>query len=185
MQTCSIKCNYSSNKVGAFLNKSSSCTKHNWRCVIGFFCSPQLIKLIVNLILHYYLGFCREIYFFECLYFSEYDIRMYWRFFWLRNGPLIKYVRNCWLWWGSTAAHREDVCVSSFMCTYTLTLFSCFWQHFCLIVSCFIYRNLTSPLFKKDVFVRNGYFFSKEINFCRDEIGYFYLNIFSEPKLAK
>ena len=162
MQTCSIKCNYSSKKVGAFLNKSSSCTKHNWRCIIGFFCSPQLIKIIVNLILHYYL-----------------------RFFWLRNGPLIKYVRNCWLWWGSTAAHREDVCVSPFMCTYTLTLFSCFWQHFCLIVSCFIYRNLTSPLFKKDVFVRNGYFFSKEINFCRDEIGYFYLNIFSEPKLAK
>ena len=163
MQTCSIKCNYSSKKVGAFLNKSSSCTKHNWRCIIGFFCSPQLIKIIVNLILHY------------CIYV----------FFWLRNGPLIKYVRNCWLWWGSTAAHREDVCVSPFMCTYTLTLFSCFWQHFCLIVSCFIYRNLTSPLFKKDVFVRNGYFFSKEINFCRDEIGYFYLNIFSEPKLAK
>ena len=35
-----------------------------------------------------------------------------------------------------------------------LYLFSCF----CRMVSCFICRNLTFPLFKKDVFVRNGYF---------------------------
>ena len=35
-----------------------------------------------------------------------------------------------------------------------LHLFSCF----CLIVSCFICRNLTLPSFKKGVFVRNGYF---------------------------
>ena len=33
-------------------------------------------------------------------------------------------------------------------------LFSCF----CLMVSCFICRNLTLPSFKKGVFVRNGYF---------------------------
>ena len=31
-------------------------------------------------------------------------------------------------------------------------------KYFCLIVSCFICRNLTLPLFKKDVFVRNGFF---------------------------
>ena len=30
--------------------------------------------------------------------------------------------------------------------------------YFCLMVSCFIYRNLTLPLFKKGVFVRNCYF---------------------------
>ena len=36
--------------------------------------------------------------------------------------------------------------------------FSCFWQHFCLTVFCFICRNLTLPLSKKDVFVRNIYF---------------------------
>ena len=33
-------------------------------------------------------------------------------------------------------------------------LFSCF----CLMVSCFICRNLTLPSFKKGVFFRNGYF---------------------------
>ena len=33
-------------------------------------------------------------------------------------------------------------------------LFSCF----CLMVSCFIGRNLTLSSFKKSVFVRNGYF---------------------------
>ena len=29
---------------------------------------------------------------------------------------------------------------------------------FCLMVSCFICRNLTLPLFEKGMFVRNGYF---------------------------
>ena len=33
-------------------------------------------------------------FFFECLYFSEYDIRMLLLVFWLRNRPSIKYVRN-------------------------------------------------------------------------------------------
>ena len=37
-------------------------------------------------------------------------------------------------------------------------LYSCFWQHFCLIVPCFICRNLTLSLMKKDVFIRNGHF---------------------------
>ena len=40
---------------------------------------------------------------------------------------------------------------ASFVRTY---LTSCF----CLMVSCFICRNLTVPLFKKGLFVRNGYF---------------------------
>ena len=35
-----------------------------------------------------------------------------------------------------------------------LHLFSCF----CLMVSCFICRNLTLPSFKKGLLVRNGYF---------------------------
>ena len=50
-------------------------------------------------------------------------------------------------------------------------LFSCFWQHFCLIVFCLICRNLILPLFRKDVFVRNVYF-------CRHEISCFYLKLF-------
>ena len=31
-------------------------------------------------------------FFFECLYFSEYDIRMYLFVFWLRHRPSVKYV---------------------------------------------------------------------------------------------
>ena len=54
-------------------------------------------------------------------------------------------------------------------------LVSCFWQRFCLTVSSFICRNLTLPLFKKEVFAKNGYFFSSKINFCRHDISSFYL----------
>ena len=48
-------------------------------------------------IIHYYLLFRKEIYFFDCLYFSEYNIRMSLCVLWLRKGPSIKYVRNCWV----------------------------------------------------------------------------------------
>ena len=89
---------------------------------------------------------------FECLY----------MFFWLRNGPSIKYVRY---WWGNgesskmrTAVYRGSECHASCLRTHLHYLFSCFWQHFCLKVSCFIFKNLTLPLLKKDVFVRNSYF---------------------------
>ena len=114
--------------------------------------------------------FSKEIYFFECLYFSEYDIRMSLYVFWLRKGPSIKYVRN---WWGDEewgggggrrssktrrAAYRRRRCHVSCVRTHLHYLFSCFLQRFCLIVSCFICRNLTLPLFNKDVLVRNGYF---------------------------
>ena len=89
--------------------------------------------------------FVKGFIFFECLYFSEYDIRMsrYIQNIWLRKGPLIKYVRN---WFGDgrgsskmhTAAYRGKG-ASHIMCAYPLTtsLFM-FWQHFCLIVSCYI-----------------------------------------------
>ena len=40
--------------------------------------------------------FRKEIYFSECLYFSENDIRMSLYLFWLRKGPSIKYLRNLW-----------------------------------------------------------------------------------------
>ena len=43
----------------------------------------------------------------------------------------------------------------------------------CLVVSCFIYRNLTLPSFKKDVFGRNDYFFSNKNNFCCHESTFF------------
>ena len=56
------------------------------------------------------------------------------------------------------AAYRGRECHASCVRTHLHYLFSCFWQHFCLIVSCFICRNLTLSLIKKDVFIRNGYF---------------------------
>ena len=42
--------------------------------------------------------FVAKQYFFECLYFSEYDMRMPLFVYWLRKGPAIKYVGN---WWGA------------------------------------------------------------------------------------
>ena len=63
-------------------------------------------------------------FFFECLYFSEYDIRMLLFVFWLRKRPSIKYVRN----WGNgegsskifTGAYRErgvEKLVIRYLCT--------------------------------------------------------------------
>ena len=92
--------------------------------------------------------------------------------FWLRKGPTIKYVPiqnaySCVQW----------VRVSRLMCTYAFALFLCFWQHLCLIVFRFICRNLTIPLFKKDMFVRNSYFSpTRSISV---------VSYFCEPKLAK
>ena len=44
--------------------------------------------------------------------------------------------------------------VSRLICTYALTRFSCF----CLMVPCFICRNLVLTSFKKGVSVSNGYY---------------------------
>ena len=100
-----------------------------------------------------------KIFFFGCLYFSKYDIRMFLFVFWLRGRPFNKYLRN----WGNEVSHPKCVQVRKgersitphvYVRTYIMYLFSCF----CLMVSCFICRNLTVPSFKKGVFVRNGYF---------------------------
>ena len=48
---------------------------------------------ILCFILHYHLFFVKNC-FFEFLYFSEYDIRMFLCVFWLRNMSSILYVRN-------------------------------------------------------------------------------------------
>ena len=81
----------SATKQEFFLYQSSPRTKHNWHCTNGFFIGTALRN--VYFILHYHLFFRKE-FFFECLYFSEYDIRMFLFVFWLRNRPSIKYVRN-------------------------------------------------------------------------------------------
>ena len=73
---------------------------------------------------HSRLFFRKELFFFECLYFSEYYIRMLLFVFSLRNRPSIKYVRK----WGNGGGSSK-MCtgaysgrgVSRLMCKYTLT----------------------------------------------------------------
>ena len=139
-------------------------------------------------ILDYYLLFRKEIYFFECLYFSEYDIQMSWYVFWLKKGSLIKYART---YWGNgrlskirTAAYRGRGCHTLYVHTYLHYRFSCFWHHFCFIMSCFICRNLTLLLFKI-CFCQKRLFFSNEINLCRHETSFFHLKLFLLSNLAK
>ena len=73
--------------------------------------------------IYIYFFFLKEIYFFEWLNFSEYDI---WMSFWLRKGPSIKYVRK---WWGMG---RHPKCVQLrtragsvtshvYVCTHTIS----------------------------------------------------------------
>ena len=89
-------------------------TNHNWHCTIGY------------LILFFRK---EDIYFFECLYFSEYDVGMLLFVFWLRNRPSIKYVRNWRNGGGSskmcTGANRGEGYHASFLPTHlqTITLF--------------------------------------------------------------
>ena len=107
--------------------------------------------------------FSKENYFLECLYFSEYDIRMPLYVFWLRKELSVKYIHNWLVDEGSskmrTAAYKGRGCHALCVRTHLHYLFPCFRQHFCLTVSSFICRNLNLPLFKKDVFFRNGYFY--------------------------
>ena len=57
--------------------------------------------------------------------------------------------------------------------------------YFCLMVSCFICRNLTSTSFKKGVLVRNNDFSPmRSIPVVMSKF-FFTLNCFSEPKLVK
>ena len=67
--------------------------------------------------------------------------------------------------------------------TSTLTTISSFWQQFCFIVSCFICRNL--PLFRKEVFVKNGYFSSTRSISIVMKQAFFTWNCFCKPKPAK
>ena len=80
--------------------------------------------------------------------------------FWLRNRPSIKYVRNKGIGGGSskmcTGAYRGRG-VSRLMCKYALTLSPFMFLPYTVLFC----RNLTLASFKKDLFVRNGYFSPK------------------------
>ena len=83
-------------------------------------------------------------------------------FSWEKSHPLSTYATDGWMGRVIQNAYNcvqgRGGCHVSCVPTYLHSLVSCFWQHFCLIVSCFICRNLTLSSFKKDMFVRNGYF---------------------------
>ena len=119
MQTCSIMWNYFSYKAGVFLCKISPHTEHNWHCTIVF--------LI--------LFFRKEYSFFECLYFSEYDIRMLLFFGW-EIGHLLstcategteRVIQNVY----RCIQGERSITPHVYLPTYRQLLFSCF----CLKVS--------------------------------------------------
>ena len=99
--------------------------------------------LSVHFILRY-LFFFRKEFFFECLYFTEYDIRkFFFGFFgfWLKNKPSIKYVSN----WGNGMGLNQNVyrCVQGKegwkighkICTYKINgPKQMLWNIFCALV---------------------------------------------------
>ena len=73
--------------------------------------------------------------------------------------------------WNAYSCVQEEG-VSRLVCTYTLTLFSCFGSIFVLSCLCFIYKNLTLTSSKKYVRHKRLHF-SNKINFFRHEIRFF------------
>ena len=138
----SIKWNYPSNWAGVFLHKSSPRTKHSWHCSIGFLINTA--PLNAYFILYNHLFFRKE-FFFSNVYISVNTIfECSYLFFWLRNRPSIKYVYK-WGNGGWRVIQNVYRCVQgegyhvSCVRTHLHYLFS----FFCLMVSCFICRNLT------------------------------------------
>ena len=66
-----------------------------------------------------------------------------------------------------------------------LYLFSCFWQHFYLIVPRFIFLKFNLTFIQKRYVRQERLFFSNKINFCLHEISFFHLKLFLLSKLAK
>ena len=143
--------------------------------------------LVPGMFISYYTAiyFFVKNFFFECLYFSEYDNRMFLFVFWLKNRSSIKYVRNQGNGGESskmfTDAYRGRG-VSFFMCTYALTLSLFLFLSFGVV----FYLQKFNLTFKKGCACQKWLFFSNEINFCFNEIKFFVtLNCFFEPNLAK
>ena len=122
----------------------------------------------------------KNLFFFECLYFSEYDIRVLLFVFWLRNRPSIKYVSNWRNGRGSSKMCRgayRGRGLSRLMCTYALT------NNYSFQV--FVLRCLVLTFIKKGgCFSQKWLFFSSNINFCSREISFFTLNCFSKSTLT-
>ena len=132
--------------------------------------------LLPGMFISYYniIYFFTKNFFFECLQFSEYDIRSsYLSFGWKIDHPLSTYVTR-----GIEGGHSKCLQMrtggegynASCLRAHLHYLFSCF----CLMVSCFICRNLTLPSF-----------FSNETNFCSNEISFFYFKLLFWTKVSQ
>ena len=119
---------------------------HNWHCTIGFFINTALRN--VYFILHYHLCFRKDFFSNVCISVNMIFECSYLSFGWKRGHPLSMYVTR-----GIEGAHPEclqkrtgeEEYHTSCVRTHLHYLFSCFY----LMVSCFIFRNLTLPSFKK------------------------------------
>ena len=134
------------------LCKRCSLIKHNWHCIIEFW-----LILLSWMFISSYTTFCffvKKFIFwnvynsvniiFECLYMF---------FVWEMAHQLSTCASDGGMRSSSkmpTIVYKGTWCHTSFICKHLLYILSCFWRNFCLIVSCFICRNLTLPLFKKD-----------------------------------
>ena len=149
-------------QLGRSFSLQSPLTKHNWYCAVGFLINTA--PLNVYFILHYCLFFRTD--FFLSVYISVNTIFecSYLFFGWEVGHPLSTHKTG-----GMKGGHPR------------WNIFSCFY----LMVSCFICKNLTLPLFKKDCLCRKWLFFSNEINLCCHEISFFTLNSISGQKLGK
>ena len=143
-----------------------------------------LVSLLINtapqnvyFILHYHLFFVK-IFFFEYLYLSEYDIRMFLFVSWLRNRPSIKYVRNQGNVGGSskmcTGAYSGNG-VSRLMCTYALTLSLSMFLSYGVL---FYLQKFNLTFIQKGCVCQKWLFLYNEINFCCNEIIFFYFKLF-------
>ena len=118
----------------------------------------------ISLDLHYHLCACK--YIFSNVYIS---VNTIFECSYLFLGWEIGHLLNTYTTGGMHGAHQEcaqgrtggEGYHTSYVRTHLHYLFSCF----CLIVSCFIYINLTLTSFKKGAFVKNGYFSTNEIDF--------------------
>ena len=127
--------------------------------------------------------FVKNAFSFECLYFSKYDIRMFLSFSCEIGHPLGMYITR-----GMEGSHPECVQVrtggegyhASCVRKHLHYLFSCF----CLMVSCFICSfNLT--FIQKGCDRQKWLFFSNKINFCCNEISFFYFKLFFRTKVRQ
>ena len=136
--------------------------------------------------------FVKKYFFFEFLYFSEYNIQMLLFVYWFRKRPSIKYVRN----WENGGGHPKCVQVrtvgegyhASCAGTYTHLLFSQSYDVLTHALSCgvlFYLQKFNLIFIQKERFCQKLLFFSNEINFCCRKISFFTLSCFSESKLVK